>query len=270
MRYWTSDWDAQLAAQQDSIEQQRASIRDQLIRRYGDVASGDPAFARVFRPLDSRFPYLSSRAQITLAAQMRARQGSPAPATGPLVQAANPRAAIEQQRAFDRQLRSALGNTDYFEYQLRESSAARQLRSSGVVRDEEEFRRIFGILQRAEDNPSIQGILAAQRELNSALGENRYVEFSASRDPAFDAIQSSAEQFRLPREKVLAAYGVLLKAQSSLLAAGTDLSTRGDQQRILEQRDEDRCAWLVTVPHVKSSCRIHSTWERLASQTCRA
>jgi len=246
--YWTPDSEAALLQYEQQIEAGRDHIRSALSKRFGPSASEDPAFARVFRPLNGRHPYLSSHAQIALVKLMMERRASmylsPMPGIGTAGVPGEPQAGlIEKQRDFDRKLRAAVGETEFREYQLRESMAARQIRAGAVARDEAEFRRIFSILQATEDDHSASAYLVSSRQLRQLLGEQRYAAFCASRDPAFAPLEAVAARNGISRTQLLAAYGLILDAQSQLLAAGIETaasgkpSSAGEPQQIIERRD---------------------------------
>jgi hypothetical protein len=194
--YWMPGADQELTRQMDALEVQRDRIRGELTRRYGAGAAEDASFARLFKPLNARFPYLSSKSQLALLKLQRTR---PAPVSGaPLVVRGNgpplpELAAIEQQQQeYEHNVRAALTPAEWQEYQLRESRTAKQLRASGVAEDERQFRELFTVLQQLDQEGTAAAYVQTQEKLTEILGANRYVEFSAARDPAYGALQGTA------------------------------------------------------------------------------
>jgi hypothetical protein len=241
--FWRSDVDAQLEAYRRKTEEQQDAIRQTLIAGYGAEAAKNPIFARIFRPLDARFPYLSSTSQLALAKLQRARASEAA--TSALRGVAVPTdiaKALDREREFNRAVRAAFTAAEFEEYCLRESTAARQLRASGVVVNEQEFRAAIETLQKMESDRTPGAYLEVQRGLNSLLGPERFVRFLASRDPAFQTIRGVAVAQRLQESQTLAVYEAIVTAQLSVLEAqskaGADRSQAATTIRdIVSSRD---------------------------------
>jgi len=218
--FWKSDADAQIEAYRLKVEQQLDAMRQTLIARYGVTAAEDPVFARLFRPLDARFPYLSSTSQLALAKLQRARASGAATAGSASVPGlAEAAKAMEREREFNRAVRAAFTEAEYNAYRLRESPSARQLRASGVVVSEQEFRAAVETLEKMDSGRTAGGYLEVQQDLNKLLGPERFVRFLASRDPAFQTVRSTAVAQRVQESQVLAVYETIVTAQLSVLDA---------------------------------------------------
>jgi hypothetical protein len=246
--FWKPDADQDVTRRMDAIELQRERIRAELIARYGAAAAEDPAFARMFRPLDARYPYLSSKSQLALLKLQRARRG-PVGAAPLLVRgdglAPDLGAAGRQQQEFERGVRAALTPAEWQEYQLRESGAARQLRASGVAGDEHQFREVFRVLEQVELDQTVAGYVDAQEKLAAILGVSQYAKFSAARDPAYGALQAAATRHGLTPQQLDGVYAAVLNANNKFarlsMNHGTQEATapNAETQQVLDQRQGD-------------------------------
>jgi hypothetical protein len=220
VQFWKSDADLQVEAYRSKLEAQQDEMRAALIARFGPAASEDPAFTRLFRPLDARFSYLSSSAQLAIAKLQRARAagiaqtGLPSRTENPL--AANP---IDRDREFRLSVRAALSQDEFEAYQLRESRAARQLRASGIVTNEQEFRSAVQILEKTDLDPGPRAHLEGHLALSKLLGPSRFVRFSASRDPTFQSVRRAALAHRVQESQLLNVYDAIVSAQIRVLEA---------------------------------------------------
>lgn len=239
--FWRFSVEEATETYKEIVEADLDAIRRALIAKYGQEAVDDPLFARVFRPLNARFPYLSSKAQIALAklqGQLRpAMQVTKASGSADLA------AEYERENAFNRLLRNALSEKEYDEYQLRESYAARQLRASEVASSEREFREAFAALKQMDADRSAAGYLAGQQRLRDIFGAQRFAQFSASRDPQFALLEKASAKYQLTREMRLAAYGVILDAQLAMVRASVEHTGAidgavPDLRNITERRDQ--------------------------------
>ena len=243
--FWTPAQDSALESSLQRIDAQNDAIRGALKARYGDGAEDDPVFARVFRPMDSRYPYLSSRSQIALLKLQRSRAGVAKP---------RPEASPDAARGMVRDpmidgLRQVLSPAELSEYELRESPLARQLRASGVTTGEQEFRAAFQVLNRTDVSQGPGAYLAAQRDLETVLGKDRALRFSASRDPGFQTVREAATAQGLQEAQAMRVYEAIKVAQMSTLEAqsmsGGDRTLMGDKIRDITMRRDAQIASLV-------------------------
>ena len=239
--FWRFSVEEATESYRENVEAELDTIRRALIAKYGQEAVDDPLFARVFRPLDARFPYLSSKSQIALAKM----QGKLRPTMQMLKVSGSAELAAEydQEREFNRLLRNALSEKEYDEYQLRESYPARQLRASEVASSEREFREAFAVLQQMDANRSAAGYLAGQQKLRNIFGAQRFARFSAFRDPQFALLEGASGNHKLTREMTLAVYGVILDAQLAMVRASIERTGAidgavSDLRQITERRNQ--------------------------------
>jgi len=245
--YWRSTGDAELARYEETAEKQRHEMRRQLLAKYGPSAAEDPALARLFKPLNQTHPYLSSKAQIALARVQRTRRSPSPPVRDPAI-------AAEQQRAYENELRQALGG-EFAEYQARYSPLARQLRAGGAIQSEKQFREVLETLQQMGTNVSADDYTRIQTRLQAVLGEPGYVQFSAARDQSFSGFEAAGLKRQLSREQILGAYAVVLRAQNNLIAAGAGRGA--DPQAIVDARDAE-IARLVGAPAATEMMQSYS------------
>lgn len=247
--FWQADADQEYTRRMQALEAHRDRIRNELLARYGAGAVEDPAFTRLFKPLNARFPYLSSKSQLGL---LKLQQLRPTPARGsPILVRGNGQpfpdmaAAEQQRREYENNVRALLTPAEWQEYQLRESRAARQLRASGVAADEQQFRAAFAALQQLDQETTAAGYVAVQEQLTALLGDARYARLSAAHDPAYGALQAAATRHKLTEQQLTDVYSVVLDANNKLARLSMNPSaaqrTSPDQatQRVLEQRHKD-------------------------------
>lgn len=247
--FWKPDVDQQIRRQAEAIEVRRGQIREALISRFGADAVEAPVFSRIFKPLNSRYPYLSSKSQIGLLKLLQARPPATRSAPDfqrPLLTASEPSAGfIQRQAEFEEAVRTLLTPQEFIEYQLRESPLARQLRSSNITRNEQEFRATFGVLLANSQQRTAANYVAEQQQLKSMLGAERYLLLAAARDPSFAAIQSAGARHRLSAQQIRQAYSVFLEAHNELamLSLDPEARDRGSPDRptqgIIARRDAE-------------------------------
>ena len=248
-QFWQADADRDFLRQMQALETHRDRIRNELIARYGAGSVDDPAFARLFKPLNARFPYLSSKSQRGL---LKLQQTRLVPARGsPILVRGNGQpfpdlpAAEQQREEYENNVRALLTPAEWQEYQLRESRAARQLRASGIAANEVEFRAVFAVLQQSDQETTAAGYVAAQERLNVLLGADRYARYSSARDPAYGALEAAGLRLQLNPQQISDVYAVMLTAGNKLArlsmdpAAAQRTSPDSATQRVIEQRQKD-------------------------------
>jgi hypothetical protein len=230
--YWQRDAGSAFAsALRLSAELDHA--RAALIEAFGGEADREPVFARLFRPLDPVFSFISSAQQIAvqklkLEQQVALSNGAArAPVAMPLSLASSNAPAAENE--FVDSLGTLLGPTALHEYLLRDSPLAEQLRRSGVEFTEAEFRETFDILRGLEKSiPNTVSYANTRSLLRALLGGRRFSMLWAGRDPLFSAVQRAAEKHSLDDEKLLSVYELFNDHQDTLLEVTA--SSSGDPQ----------------------------------------
>ena len=213
------------------LEHDRAA----LVEVFGDDVEHDPAFARLFRPLDPAFAFLSSAQQVAiqkvkLEHQMKVASIMAGASSFDRLPGAPSRAAAEAAAELAANLAAALDPSVLSEYLLRDSALADELRRSRVEFTEAEFRETYDVLRRfAESNPDRAAYASARNALRASLGGRRFAALWAGRDPLFAAVQRAGKKHALEEETVLSVYELFNDHQDNLLEVAR--SANGDLQR---------------------------------------
>jgi hypothetical protein len=236
--YWTpsSAWQAEYMLE---VDRARDHVRSALKSLYGEEASEDPVFQRVFAPLDLTLPFLASDQQIAIF-RLRLQQQIDLAKGGlnfPSTMGRSPDvsgAGIAIAENFERAVAENLAADDLFEYQLRESATAKRILSSGVDFTEQQFRETYRAEQNFQSNPSAEKLISYRNELKDILGRTKYLQYLAAQDPGFTAIQEVASKHALRDGEILAIYEVMKDAQAELIAASRASPGGGDGTDIVE------------------------------------
>jgi hypothetical protein len=249
-RYWVSNGEFE-REYQEALRAAERSIRSELVRIYGADAELDPVFAHLFRPLDPVFSFLTSAQQLAVqqlkldreSRLQRALRREPVSSGTAMTLPEGMARPVEE--AYQDGLSALLDAKLLFEFQLRDSSVARQLRGSPVDFTEQEFRQVFRIMQALHGSTAgIDGLLAAREELRGILGDGRFARFWAARDPAFAGLQRTADRLAIPEASMLSVYEVLHDFQDRQMRSARSASE--NPARAVEEsaalRDEERRA----------------------------
>ena len=253
--YWRS---AYAVAAVEKVRQSAVAtdrLRAELIALYGSQASRDPVFAPLFMPLDDRYAFLQSEKQLALQKlqldrqlkQARSTLPKPAPATLDTSTSARESATAEAWQ----ELRAGLGAEAALDYLYRFSPLADQLRSAKIDLTDAEFRGAFATLLQFETSAADPQTFARTREaLRTALGDERFTQLWAARDPLFGVIAGAARQQGLAEGAIVAAYAVFNDAQDRLAAAAdrfaaVDPPRAAAELRGVQQDMQQRLASLV-------------------------
>jgi hypothetical protein len=219
------------------LDQARAA----LLEVFGASAEHEPEFARLFRPLDPMFSFMSSAQQVAVQKlKLEQRVGLLAdPELG--VYAADPSRLSSgvngAANEFAENLGTVLDPKTIHEYLLRDSPLAEQLRRSGVEFTETEFRQTFDTLRSLEQSlPDADVLASARNSLRALLGGRRFAALWAARDPLFASVQRIGEKHALESETVLTVYELFNDHQDALLEVVR--SANGDQQRQVRGLEE--------------------------------
>jgi hypothetical protein len=237
-------------------------VRSGLRKIYGGGAAEDPAFARVFRPLDVRLEFLSSGQQLRIQRarhehERSARAASDAGAAGFMagrsvaasVGGVPAHVSREHDVAWQEALASILDEQLLFEYALRESGLAEQLRNCGVAFTEREFRETYALLAELDEHSGAESYRRARRALHALLGTQRFDRLWASRDPVYAAVHELMRRRNYPEPTILAAYGVLNTSQDALaeiaVTSGRDPVRQMVAAREIGAREEKQLTEIV-------------------------
>lgn len=137
------------------------------------------------------------------------------------------------QRERDTELAKTLAPEELFEYQLRNSETANNLRASlgGMNPSEEEFRKLFALRKTFDDkfdaafNPADEksmeiraraqqeAQLALEAETQKILGPERFAQYERAQDGDYQTLRQMTERFNLPNEAANAVYDMKLAAE---------------------------------------------------------
>jgi hypothetical protein len=208
--------------------------------------------------MDPKYAFLSSDQQLSIQLlkserdkQLRTaiRQGDP----GGFLAGANaiePKAVETINKGFQADLASLLDESTLFEFLLRDSPTAQQLRASGVELTQDEFREIFSVLSILQASPvDIEAVLAARNELRQILGSRRFAAFWSARDPTFSSVQDVVTKNGLDGRTADAIYEILNDFQDKRIRAATLAEHQPDRVAAesvrLAEEEENSIARLV-------------------------
>jgi hypothetical protein len=230
-------------------------IRSELIASLGPEASGDAVFRQLFRPLDPRYAFLSSAQQLAVQRLRYERDAELREIAGPVAPPGERRhVGTDAARAINERylagLAALLDRATLFEFLLRDSPLAQQLRTSHIALSEREFRAVFEVLWSLEDTATdIDAVLAARAELKSILGEARFARFWAARDPLYSRVEAAATRHGVNAATVAAIYAVMVDFQDrqmrAALAAGSDPARAAMESGRLAEDERARIAGII-------------------------
>lgn len=252
--YWKSS-EEQEPGYGRSVLDAEDRIRAELVAIFGPAAAEDPAFRQLFRPLDPHYAFLSPVQQVAiqrlryerdLKLRDMARQGA-VPGAGRRIGADAARAISAGYRE---DLAALFDPATLFEFLLRDSPLAQQLRSSPVALSEGEFRAVFEVLWSLEDAAAdIDAVLAARAELRGILGEARFARFWSARDPLYSRIEAAAARRGVDAAAVAAVYEVMVDFQDRQMRAarfaGSDPERAAAESRRLAEEERAGIARIV-------------------------
>ena len=250
--YWTTDFTDSWATQERARIAIEDEVRTELINIFGSEASRDPAFRSIFKPLSSRFDFLSAAQQLALQkyqlSELAKRreldhppQNPPAPAQA--VRGKN----TAQLRA---ELAGHLGVEGALGYVYRFSPIGDQLRSASIGLSESEFQTAFDALMRFEVSADADSYRSTRASLRAALGAQRFGRLWATRDPYFTVIQTVGRERKLTDQMIFAAYEIFSDAQDRFAdAASEHLQSNPDRAnsdfRAVQEQMEGRLRGLL-------------------------
>lgn len=224
--YWlpTSSSD-NAASLQQQLKAERA-LRLRLTALLGEQARYALAFQQVFRPFASQMDFLTSEDQIALRESQLQQQISVLSNSEPGSEG-SPTAAGLSLQAFsgvlhEQSISEILGPDETFEYSLRYSPLADQLRLSGVVFTEPAFRQVYGILAKTQNSaqlgkPNPQALIDQRNQLTQLLGKNNTVKVLAALDKRFKNLQIAGQDYDLTQEQLLAAYEIISDSEMAMI-----------------------------------------------------
>jgi hypothetical protein len=244
--YWEND-DGAFLTYELAASERRDRARAALIEIYGADAKDDPTFFSLFRPFNRRFGFLSSEEQLAVAKFNLRRQigllaadPHPSTQTPPASATLSVRAATTAMPAAPSPspLAEVLDDSALFEYELRDSALAHQLRRSGVTFSERQFRETYRALQ-GLDPKRPQALGETRDALRGLLGGRKFAQLWASRDPTLMAVSEAAKRRGLDDEKLLTVLEIVNDNQDEMRKTAIAFATT-DHARMVRELDRLR------------------------------
>jgi len=230
--YWRLQDRATERARAERITRE-AGTRRELISLYGGAATLDPYFAVLFEPLGPQFAFLTSEEQLAVQRALVGIDSGSGAGAGtaaglPCHRSGGPSA---QPAARFVPGADALGEAAAFEYGLRISPLATELRQARLDLTEAEFRAAFGLLAELDAEPTVATHARVRTALRDLLGTTRFDRLWSQRDPVYPEVVRVLQGRGLAPRVIEAAYAVMSRAQEKLLDAARQ---SGDPGRLGE------------------------------------
>ena len=210
-------------------------LRTLLVSEFGAEAETDLLFKEIFHPLEMQYPFLSSSEQIALQKlQFEQQQNMFAGAPGQSNTLAHSPADI-------------LSTESWREFQLRASPIADRLRQSGVVFNENSFRKTVGLLTGSSDTPNPRTVNLDEqtvRALRDLLGQEAVFKIRLQLEPQFANLVRAGRQHGLSDEDISTAYQVMTEHNSVIADAYQQKQFNGEEgatqlrAALLERREQ--------------------------------
>jgi hypothetical protein len=259
-QYWRTGGDYELAYGEAMLAA-REDVRSELLTVFGEEARRDPLFHRYFRPLDPMYAFLTSDQQLSIqqlkferdkklkTAMSQGRPDVQLTGTG----AIDPRVVEAINGSFQAELQTLLDESALFEFQLRESPTAQQLRASRVQLTEDEFRETFSALSTLQDGPvDIEDALEGRSELRRILGTRRFAALWSARDPVYSRVLDVVARNGLDGRTADAIYEVMNDFQDRRMRAASFAGDQPDraaaESALISEQERDSIARLVGDP----------------------
>jgi hypothetical protein len=225
--FWRSDWTSMSPEALRTREERLEAVRTALIDTYGPEAESAQPLRALFRPLESRYPFLSPGEQRAIVRSVASRR--------------MPRSHGE----FMASLPSELSPTGAFEFALRESPLAMRIRAAQADLTEAEFRALFAKMAEAERT----GTALRPESLGSAVPSTKAMKVLSRGDPAWDALRTAATSVPIAERQLWAVYEVLRDSNESLRRVRPGESPPSPAALAAKSRDRHvRIAGLVGEP----------------------
>ncbi len=184
---------------------------------------------------------------------------------------------LQQQETDD--LTKAMSPAEYADYQLRSSPLANQVRNSlgAFEPTEDEYKTIFGIEQAIKGSTTTNpaGLSAAdrqaqqteiQQQLETALGPDRFADYTRASNPAYSAAYQIAQRLNLPAEAPAQVYALQQQftQQANAIKADTSLSAadRSSQLAAVSQQATSQVTAILGADGTAGYLRGGGNWVR--------
>lgn len=217
-RYWQAGGDYEVGYG-EAVRFARDRVRDQLTEAFGTGVREDPLFRKYFRPMDPMFHFLSSDEQLAIEELkfQRDKRLQAAMSTGRPIPAETTQKIA---RSYDDELARVLDADRLFEYRLRESATAQQLRAGNVEFTESEFRDAHRLLARlSRDATDMRDVVEVRSALRDLLGSRRFAAVWSSRDPVYPRLKDLLAKNGVDEPSADAVYQVINDFQDRKMQA---------------------------------------------------
>ncbi|XOV90662.1 MAG: hypothetical protein ACFHX7_12450 [Pseudomonadota bacterium] len=219
--------------------------RAMLLDLFGDDIVNDPLFEDLFKPLNKTLPFLSSEKQIALQElELESRaQFSDLDRFGFTQE--NRDEMREQQRLREESIRSLLTPDEYFEYELRESRLANQMKEQmdGFDYSEYEFRDLYRLRDDLAQERSLAAATISSREdfqalrqteearIREYLGDDRFEAYQRAQDPTYKRLVTIGERYGNTDREIIEVYEKTSEFQEQMNTVMRDRNLTNDQRR---------------------------------------
>ncbi len=216
-QYWQSPAlrDASSRLQEHQIDE---AMRQALVSAFGPSIVDDPDFASIFQPYRHKYPFLSASKQLELERMtMHIDRALINSGTTPLEAQATLAQARQSMLAG---VKSLLTDSEFAEYQLRESPLSRTLANSGFKFSKSEFDALIPIMSQGPvDQIGTRRLDSENLErVRGVLGEERFLEYRKAQDPVYQMLSTIAVSHGAGNPDINAAYEAVYKTQQELAA----------------------------------------------------
>jgi hypothetical protein len=211
--YWTpSVSNVRVERIQSRLDSQR-KIRISLVEIFGETAKADSAFSKLFQPLAQRLPFLSSDQQIAVQEQRVSAE------INTLKRSQSGNYDGEQARV---NVTDLLPAEAAFEYGVRYSTKAEQLRHADIDFSEELFRDTFRVVAATSNElgKRQQGgsaIIQQRTELRALLGQDDATRVMAALDSRFANMSKKGRFQGLTQDQLYFVYQIIADSEAQMI-----------------------------------------------------
>ena len=224
--YWASSSHIEQLQSVEKSYQRFAQVRKTLVAEFGPEAENDPLFSFMFFPLGDIYSFMSSAEQIAL------QDAQLSQAKGIFSGAIDPTANHDPAK-------DVLSDTSFYEYSLRASPLADQLRMLNISFTEQSYRQTYALLsspnRKAGEPPQrINGETGLR--LIKSLGEQDALKIWATLDSYFSYIYGLGKQYGLTDKEIVDAHQIVRNYEAAIANAygGASMLDLRDKEQLLD------------------------------------
>lgn len=211
--YWKPSLENVRVEQIQSMLDSERKMRDSLVEIFGDTAKTDLAFSRLFQPLAQRLDFLSSDQQIAVKEQRSIAQINAIKKT----QSGNHGRATPPVNVAD-----LLPAEAAFEYEVRYSTKAEQLRHADIDFSENLFRDTFRVVAATSNalgkrQKGGSAIIQQRAELRTLLGQEDATKVMAALDSRFANMSKKGRFQGLTQDQLYFVYQIIADSEAQMI-----------------------------------------------------